>query len=344
MLAYHPPNLYCADVALAWDANTEPHLSGYKIHYGTASRSYTHTIDVGNTLEYVVTGLTPGKTYCFAATAYDSYQNQSDYSDEVVYLVPQTRLDSDGDGISDTDEMNIYQTDPYEADTDGDGVNDGEELNYWGGSWNEDSDGDGIINLLDYDSDGDGLSDGAEIGKGLNPSDSSDSGITVYEDAEDGTIERWTLVNVLPSSRASISNVFDSERGSSVIQFRGASIADGYLLSKTDGGKWRNPKQFVIEWSMQFSEAFLITIDMETSAGRRILTYLPFELAALGINMYVYRGLGTDARSGMWRTFARDLQSDLNEAQPGVAILEVNSFLIRGSGRVDDIRLRDYLP
>ena len=32
-----------------------------------------------------------------------------------------------------------------------------------------------------------------------------------------------------------------------------------------------------------------------------------------------------------------DLRADLADAQPGVTILEVNGFLIRGSGRVDEI-------
>ena len=42
---------------------------------------------------------------------------------------------------------------------------------------------------------------------------------------------------------------------------------------------------------------------------------------------------------GQWHTYVRDLQADLNTAQPGVTILEVNGFLIRGSGMVDDIKL-----
>lgn len=33
-------------VTLAWDANTEPDIAGYMIHYGTASRDYTHSVDV----------------------------------------------------------------------------------------------------------------------------------------------------------------------------------------------------------------------------------------------------------------------------------------------------------
>ena len=49
-----------------------------------------------------------------------------------------------------------------------------------------------------------------------------------------------------------------------------------------------------------------------------------------------------DASDGRWRTFIRDLQMDLKEAQPGVRILEVNGFFVRGSGRVDDIELRSY--
>ena len=36
--------------------------------------------------------------------------------------------DSDGDGLSDGDEVVTYGTDPNEADTDDDGVNDGDEI------------------------------------------------------------------------------------------------------------------------------------------------------------------------------------------------------------------------
>lgn len=39
-----------------------------------------------------------------------------------------TNPDSDGDGVADGDEPNIYGTDPLNPDTDGDGASDGEEL------------------------------------------------------------------------------------------------------------------------------------------------------------------------------------------------------------------------
>jgi hypothetical protein len=76
---------YGAAVDLAWDANTEPDLAGYKIHYGTASGDYSHTIDVGNITTYTLTGLEEGVTYYLAATAYDDDDNESDYSDELVH-------------------------------------------------------------------------------------------------------------------------------------------------------------------------------------------------------------------------------------------------------------------
>jgi fibronectin type 3 domain-containing protein len=72
-------------VTLAWDANTESDLAGYKIHYGIASGSYSTTIDVEKVTQYTVPDLIPGTTYYFAATAYDNDQNESAYSIELVH-------------------------------------------------------------------------------------------------------------------------------------------------------------------------------------------------------------------------------------------------------------------
>ncbi|WP_437600032.1 DUF3344 domain-containing protein [Sorangium sp. So ce590] len=66
--------------------------------------------------------------------------------------------DSDEDGIDDPTEI-AAGTDPNDADSDDDGVPDGQEP-----SFDEDTDGDGLINALDPDSDNDGLYDGTELG------------------------------------------------------------------------------------------------------------------------------------------------------------------------------------
>ena len=64
--------------------------------------------------------------------------------------------DSDGDGISDEDEILRTGTDPNKSDTDNDGIGDGIEVLY-------------RMNPLDADMDKDGISDGQEVANGTDP-------------------------------------------------------------------------------------------------------------------------------------------------------------------------------
>ena len=123
--------------------------------------------------------------------------------------------DSDGDGLSDSEEVLNYHTNPLVADTDGDGMNDKQETdaNYepldpdmdrdgmpdgWENAYgidpqsatgddgaDGDSDHDGLSNIDEYlngtnpnlpDSDGDGVSDAVEVANGSDPNDASDGG------------------------------------------------------------------------------------------------------------------------------------------------------------------------
>jgi len=251
--------------------------------------------------------------------------------------------DFDLDGIPDENEVTFYDTDPNKADTDEDGINDGNELSLWEGDWNSDNDNDSIINLLDNDADGDGFNDGEEINRGSDPADPYSFPGTippkVYEDAEDGSITGWNVYDNDPLG-AQINNIFEAERQSRVIQLTGSGHSNGYSLKNEDLSNWKNSNQFIIEWSQKFSEFFSVYVKMETTAGSRSLTYKPVDYNNLGNGKYVYHGLGTGARDGQWHAFERDLQADLEEAQPGVAILEINGFFIRGSGYVDDIILK----
>src|SRR6266540_1903703 len=72
-----------AQVTLAWDANTDPDLAGYKLYYGNSSGSYQFSVDVGNVTSYTLSGLLEGQIYYFAATAYNVSQNESGFSNEV---------------------------------------------------------------------------------------------------------------------------------------------------------------------------------------------------------------------------------------------------------------------
>jgi len=82
-------------VTLSWQAPTENadgtqlvDLKGYKVHYGSASKSYSEVIQVPNAglTTYVVDNLAKG-TYYFAVTAYNSAGGESALSGEVTTRV-----------------------------------------------------------------------------------------------------------------------------------------------------------------------------------------------------------------------------------------------------------------
>jgi hypothetical protein len=98
ILIYHLNPSYASDVTLAWDANSETDLAGYKIYYGnTAGGPYNAsgssdgaspiTVLLGSLMdpanpEFTVHGL-PDGTYYFVATAFDLAGLESGYSNQV---------------------------------------------------------------------------------------------------------------------------------------------------------------------------------------------------------------------------------------------------------------------
>lgn len=335
-----------APQVLTWSYDDSALPVGFKVHYGSTSHGYDHVADVGLQKSWALSDLTPGTTTYLAVTAYDGGGNESAYSEEITYIAP--KLDSDGDGLADQDEIYVYHTDPLNADSDGDGIGDGDEQAYWGERWSDDLDGDGLINLLDADSDNDGYQDGSEVRQGYDPGYSAsnpgeDLTTTVYEDAEDGAGSRWLVYDGDPAT-AGITNVSDEDRGGRVIQLTGSGIDHGFALTGKDQAPWHNAWEPVVEWSIKVSGEFTVYVDLETSVGHRYLYYTPSNDQGLGAGEYVHHGLGADTTLGEWFTFVRDLQADLEQAQPGVMILEVNRFLVRGSCRLDDIKLHSARP
>ncbi|QGX39854.1 hypothetical protein E2H98_09365 [Permianibacter aggregans] len=112
--------------------------------------------------------------------------------------------DTDSDGLSDGDEVNIHQSNPLVADSDGDGLTDSQEVNiYLTSPINADSDGDTLsdgaevnqhqTNPLQADSDGDGLRDDWEVANGTDPNvndaatDADGDGLSNLEEQAAGT-------------------------------------------------------------------------------------------------------------------------------------------------------------
>ena len=79
-----------AQIKLAWNPSTEPDVAGYRVYYGTASRTYGTPIDVGNVPAYTLNGLPQGVMYYIAVTAYDTTDDESTYSNEVSGKITET--------------------------------------------------------------------------------------------------------------------------------------------------------------------------------------------------------------------------------------------------------------
>jgi hypothetical protein len=90
--------IYSSQEHLEWDppatrADGSPlspaDIQGYKVYYGTSSRSYSHGLPVGNVTSIMISDLNfpAGGTYYVAVTDYDANGSESDYSDELVFRV-----------------------------------------------------------------------------------------------------------------------------------------------------------------------------------------------------------------------------------------------------------------
>ena len=76
-------NLYAASINLAWNANSESDLAGYRIYYGTSSGNYTSSQETGRVTSYTLSNLTEGRTYYITMSAFDTSRNESRRSAEI---------------------------------------------------------------------------------------------------------------------------------------------------------------------------------------------------------------------------------------------------------------------
>lgn len=103
-----------------------------------------------------------------------------------------------------------------------------------------------------------------------------------------------------------------------MIELLSTGIQNGFRLRNDHGSKWPNSTDFVVKWSMKYSEFFRVYIDSQTTEGHLYSQNEPIEGGVHGNSEYVVYGLGSGANKGKWQTFTRDLQVDHQNVQPNV--------------------------
>ncbi|MBU1017597.1 hypothetical protein KKA33_01055 [Patescibacteria group bacterium] len=76
-------------VDLMWQAEVDAARTGFNVYYGKQSGTYTRRRTVDNVGSVRIDNLMNNEAYYFAVTAYDQYNRESDYSNEVGIIVNQ---------------------------------------------------------------------------------------------------------------------------------------------------------------------------------------------------------------------------------------------------------------
>jgi hypothetical protein len=132
----------------------------------------------------------------------------------------------------------------------------------------------------------------------------------------------------------------EEEDSSSFIKFKGDGLNSGYLLGAWEGlyGSWNDREAKTISWDMNYKESYIVYIRIMTRDGARYLYYTAKDRDLGKVNStMIHHGLGSNTIDGIWHTYTRDLEEDLQDFEPDNKLVAVNAFLIYGSGKIHNI-------
>jgi len=155
---------------------------------------------------------------------------------------------------------------------------------------------------------------------------------TTYENASNKKTTKWHVLERF--SKGVIKNIYDKKKKSRVIKLSGNATKSVYILMPKKKSFQRKKGEDLFQWEMNYHEDFVIMIGMNTLKGKRYLIYTSGDK-----DSYLQYGLGADSTSGQWKQYARNLQEDLEYSDKYNKIININSFVIKGSGMVDNIKM-----
>jgi len=190
---------------------------------------------------------------------------------------------------------------------------------------------------------------------------------TIYEDGESG-VDGWIVSDNTPNG-ATITNIMDSDLQGRhlqgcVIDLNGSGFDNSYRFSINSSNKqiiqWRfrgfgqAPEVIDPRGIIRDVNAFEFRIKVHTTDGVRALVYTLGEenLGLIENGATIHHGLGDDRirgsvwagdtprnELGLWQGITRDLEEDIKDFEPNNHLISIDSFQVRNSGLIDDIKL-----
>ncbi len=165
----------------------------------------------------------------------------------------------------------------------------------------------------------------------------------VYEDAENGKIDAWRIVDNTPSG-AKVKNI--EINGNRVIELLGDRTRNAFMIGGDSGDtvhRWNNSTDFNLSWKMKFDNRYYFYVAIKTKNNKDI-KFIRYSSSRddeefNSAKTIIKYSLGKDSDDGKWIKVSRNLSDDLKRLEPENEIVSVNGVLIQGSGMIDDIVL-----
>lgn len=164
----------------------------------------------------------------------------------------------------------------------------------------------------------------------------------IFEDAEDGTTNGWSLYYPqYPSS--TIVNVLDDAMHGRVIQIKQTGAGNQlYRLVNDNGSEWDDIFGKILRWDMKTSAEEKTYVYVATNKGNRRVIYTYTGSPSYN-NADAYFNIGPALADNQWHSFSRNLEADLKTVDPDIVVTKVKYILLSAPGVNKEIRVDNYI-
>jgi hypothetical protein len=169
---------------------------------------------------------------------------------------------------------------------------------------------------------------------------------TVYESGENNSTKNWTVYDKdrlydNNESTKLIENVYDKEKKSHVINFKGENLSYTYLIGDINGSNaWNNTDESIFSWSMKIDKPYQIILFTNTKKGIRYIFFSHNKTPIILNNQqYIHIPLNLPTKENRWESYSFDIASKIKNEERDNQLISINGLSIQATGRISNIQL-----